>query len=435
MFNRKKLIRIAGRILISLFAVLLLQSSGHTQSSAVTWFKDVQPIINKRCSPCHSPNNPGPFNLISYNDIASRTGFIIEVINNGYMPPWYADTSFSHFANENKITAKEIAIINAWVKTGKKQGKKDKKKKETVAVTLSKPDMVLSRKKPYTIPGDNKEHFKIFVIPSNTPKDRYVKSVQYIPGNKKLSHHSRIMIDTTNQLRPDDGIEVGASSEFEKQGIKMYDLFWKGWVPGNYSYSYPPGTGKLLPANADLIINTHYSPSPVEEKDDLKIEINFLQEPPERLIETFILDEKSISNPPFLIEENKTAKYYMRSPLLPFDISLISVLPHMHLLGKSIKVYAISPGGDVLPVINIPNWNFNWQMSYVFPSFLKLPKGSVVYAEALYDNTSANPRNPFSPPKPVTYGWGTNNEMFNVIFEYVPYKDGDEKIKLSSSGN
>ena len=234
------------------------------------------------------------------------------------------------------------------------------------------------------------------------------------------------MIDTTNQLRVDDGIEVGATSEFQKLSIKMNDNFWHGWIPGNTAIFYPKGTAKRLPKNSDLILNMHYSPSPKTLIENPKILIYLTKTPPKRLVKTFILDENWISNQPFSIPKDTVIKFYVRSPLLTNDISLISITPHMHFLGKSFRAYAITPDGNLIDLIKIDTWDFNWQMTYQFDTLKKIPRGSVVYAEAEYDNTAKNAKNPFSPPREVTYGWGTKNEMMNLIMQFLDYEVGDE---------
>ena len=120
----------------------------------------------------------------------------------------------------------------------------------------------------------------------------------------------------------------------------------------------------------------------------------------------------------------------MRSAVLKDSISLISIMPHMHLLGQSFKSYAITPNGNVIPLVNVPKWDFNWQTTYTFNNFILLPKGTVIYAQAEYDNTVNNPLNPNNPPKLVKYGWGSKDEMMNLVIYYVRYKNGDEQIKL-----
>ena len=120
----------------------------------------------------------------------------------------------------------------------------------------------------------------------------------------------------------------------------------------------------------------------------------------------------------------------MRSPVLRDSISLISIMPHMHLLGQSFKAYAITPNGEIINLVNVPKWDFNWQTTYTFKQLTPLPKGSVIYAQGVYDNTIDNPLNPHHPPKMIQYGWGSKDEMMNLVIYYVSYKNGDEKVLL-----
>jgi hypothetical protein len=389
----------------------------------LTYYRDIEPILARHCVSCHRAGEVAPFPLDNYEEVEKRAAFIAEVTQARYMPPWFADPAFSRFHNERGLPEADIQKIADWVAQGKKKGKSsqgiDIQQFVRDSLRLEAPDFVLEMNKDFLIPGDNSEQFRIFVIPTNLPEDVYVRGVEFVPGNRRLAHHARIMVDTTNRLRADDGIQVGATSEFEQTGVQMFDNFWYGWVPGNLPVFYPEGVAKRLPKNADLVISMHYSPSPVEAVDRSKIRFFLSKKKPERPVKNFILDEDWITNPPFWLPANNTATFYMRSPKVPVDLKLLSVLPHMHKLGRSFKTWAITPKGDIVPLLKIDRWNFNWQTTYQFKAGTVLPKGSVVYAEALYDNTADNPVNPNFPPQDVTYGWGTAQEMMNLIFEYT----------------
>jgi hypothetical protein len=415
---------------LNIFLFLFISFPG---SSQITFLKDVAPVIKSHCIACHKDNGSAPFSLQTYNDVKKRAAFILEVIEDKYMPPYPADPLFAAHANTNVVSQKEISIIKNWIRDGKLKGKSAKKEVEPLKPTVQvKPDRIFRPAPLYIIPGDNTEKFKIFVVPTNLKDTTYISAVEYIPGNARRTHHSRIMIDTSNLLRKDNGIDVGDSSEFQKSGVKMFDEFWKGWVPGNkVSIFYPRGMAKMLPPNADLIINTHYAPGPLEEDDNFSINLYFAKETPKRFIKTFIIDESDVVNGPFFIPPDSLITFYGRSQPLPYDMSLINVLPHMHVLGKSFKAFAITPAAEVVPLIYIPKWQFNWQLTYPFEKLLKLPKGAIIYIQATYDNTSNNLLNPFNPPRPFFYGWGTKNEMMNLIFEFVEYQSGDEKISTS----
>lgn len=400
----------------------------------LTYYQDIQPITKKNCVPCHHKGGVAPFSLETYEDVAHRADFIQMVTESRYMPPWFADPGFSHFSNEKRLSDLDIQTITTWIANGKKRGKTVPLATTIASSNNLEPDLVLRMNQPFQIPGDGSEQFRIFVIPTHTQEELYIRGIEFRPQNLQRAHHARLMIDTTQLLRPDDGIVVGDTlTAFSRLQVQLADYFLYGWVPGNFLSLYPDGIGKRLPKGSDIILNMHYSPSSKPETDQSQIKLYLTKEKPKRLVKTFILDEHWVTNQPFQIPANQVVRFYMRSPLIPVDISLINVLPHMHLLGKSFKAYAITPQGEIINLIKIDDWNFNWQMTYQFEHLIKLPKGSVVYAEAVYDNTAANLRNPHFPPQDVTYGWGTFNEMMNLIFEYLEYEPGDEKRDLYGS--
>ncbi len=419
--------------LLAIIALFTLPHSAQSRQQAPTYFKDIAPIVLTKCAPCHKPGGPGPFQLLTYKDVANKAGFISYVTGIRYMPPWKADPAFRTFANEIRLTDQEIALISDWAKAGAPKGDSVPVKGQEAPQAFEAgrpPDLVLRYNQPYTIPGNNTEQFRIFVVPTGLTADRQVAAVHFVPSNKKLAHHARIMIDTTNRLRADNGIAVGDDSQMQRQRIRLYDYFWHGWVPGNNPVFYPRGFAKRLPKNSDLIVNMHYSPTPVDEVDNPEIHIWFAQGAVSREVKTYIMEENAIANQPFYIPADTTITFYMRSPVLSKDISMISLLPHMHVLGTSFKAFAITGTGDLIPLVKIDKWDFNWQMSYQFPQLIQIPQGSVIYAQATYDNTGANPQNPNSPPKGVSYGWGTYQEMMNFIFQYVDYLPDDEQITM-----
>lgn len=410
--------------------IMCLGISLHAQQP--TYYSHIKPILDRHCVECHSAGGAAPFTLTSYEDVEKRADFIKIAVETRYMPPWFADTAFQTYHNQRGLSSAELKTIADWVALGSRKGKATKSAEtQTGKYVWPKPDIVLSMQKPFMIPGDNTEQFRIFVIPSQNNTDLYISGIDFRPGNTRLAHHARLMLDTTQLLRPDDGVVAGDSAtEFTRRNVQLAHAFWQGWVPGNFPVQYPEGIAKVLPKNADIILNMHYSPSPQPAYDQSEVRLYLSETPPKRLIHSLILDENWITNPPFIVTAGQVVKFYMRSPMAPHDISLINVMPHMHLLGKSFKAYAITPAGKIINLVNIPDWKFNWQMTYAFKKLIKLPKGSVVYAEAVYDNTSNNPRNPHFPPRDATYGWGTFNEMCNLVIEYLDYQPGDEQLEL-----
>lgn len=419
--------------LILSFLFVSLSSHGQDQEDVLTFYDDIQPIIHMHCTPCHQPGRSGPFNLITYEDVAKRADFISYVTAINYMPPWQADPTYQTFLNERIVPEEELEKLYTWIAEGMVEGV-EKKSNHSSPVSFGpnphrKPDASFSMTKPFDIPGDQTEEFRFFNIPTNLPEDTYVEAIEFIPGNKRYVHHSRIMADTTNEIRGIDGLSETDPKVYDYQTKPLSDEFMYGWVPGNFPVFYPPGTGKKLYANTDIILNMHYAPSSLDTTDQSIINFYFNKEEVDREVYTLGLVERHIVDKFFLIKANTRPSFKIEYQV-DTDMSLISVQPHMHYLGQSFHAYAITPDSTEIPLIKIPKWDFNWQTTYQFKSLVKVPAGSTIIAHASFDNTMSNPLNPYIPPRDVTYGWGTKDEMMNLIFYYINHKEGDEDIDL-----
>lgn len=417
-----------------LFVSILIFQNTVIGQEKVDFETSIKPILDKHCVNCHQNGGIAPFALDNWEDVASRAIMIGAVTTSKYMPPWRADTSFQHYKNENYLSKIEIDQINQWIQNGKPRGiveKRKEKKSPQHKFNKKQDDKIhLGFNRAFVIKGENKEEFRFFHMPSTMKKDGYIQSIEFAPGNKQQVHHSRIMMDTTQSISGIDGLSEEDPSILQYQTKPLADPFLFGWVPGNNKIIFPKGIGKKIYAQSDFIVNVHYAPSPIQTSDSSSIIITLAKDSIEREAQTLTLTENNISNQPFVLYPNKKSTFYMRSPQLQDSISLISIMPHMHLLGKTFKSYAITPDGAVLPLVHVPNWDFNWQTTYQYSKFMLLPKGTVIYAEATYDNTNENPLNPFKPARTVGYGWGSKDEMMNLVIYYVKYKKGDEFIDL-----
>ena len=394
----------------------------------ITYYQHIEPIIRTNCAPCHQPQKAGPFNLLTYEDVSKRGKFVAKVTQSRYMPPWHADPEFRHFANERVLSQNEIEMIKQWVEAGMPEGRK---RTETPIPTgpypTRPPDLTVSMDQAFQVPNTNSEEFRFFHLPTRLPQDTYVEAIEFVPGNHAAVHHSRVMADTTNAIAGINGLSENDPKAKEYQKKPLADEFMYGWVPGNFPVFFPAHTGKKLYANTDIILNIHYAPSPIPLSDQSKVNFYYAKVPVEREVHTLTLNERYITNQPFVLRAETKPVFYMHTGQLPEAISLISIMPHMHLLGKTFLAYAITPTDEVIPLIKILNWDFNWQTMYQFQSMVVLPKGTVIFAEATYDNTRQNPENPYNPVRDISYGWGSKDEMMNLIMYYVKYQPGDEK--------
>ena len=421
-------------IKVALFACMVLFQNSILGQERINFETNIKPILTKHCVNCHQNGGIAPFSLDNWADVDARAIMIGAVTASKYMPPWRADTSFQHYKNENYLSKTDIELIQQWIQNDQPRGiverRKEKGSQQIKVKKKQENEIQIGFNRAFVIKGENKEEFRFFHLPSKIKENGYIQSIEFAPGNKKQVHHSRIMIDTTQSISGIDGLSEEDSSILKYQTKPLADPFLFGWVPGNDKIIFPKGIGKKIYANSDFIVNVHYVPSPIQVVDSSSIIIQLSNEPIEREAQTLTLTENNISNQPFIIYPNKKSTFYMRSPILQDSISLISIMPHMHLLGKSFKSYAITPEGNILPLVHVPSWDFNWQTTYQFTKFTVLPKGTVIYAEATYDNTNENPLNPYKPARTVGYGWGSKDEMMNLILYYVKYRQGDELIDL-----
>lgn len=407
---------------VALALWLLVWRSLVSYSQTPTYYADVQPIISRHCVACHQSGGVGPFSLLTYTDVRKRGTFIGNVTQSRYMPPFPADRTFQHYANERGLSEQEIGTIQRWIRAGMPDGNAKNSnataQQPTATADARKPDMVL-RMKPYAIKGDGREDFRYFHVPMQLAKDIWVEAIEFVPGNRKLLHHSRLMIDSTGTMAGINEISEDDPRLRDFQRTPLADEFLYGWVPGNDRVTFPAGTAKRIRAGSDLILNIHYAPSAKPDTDQSEVRLYLSHDANPRPVHTLTLTERAITNQPFVLTANTKPTFYMNYGPLPDSIQLLSVLPHMHRLGRSVRAFAVTPDGDAVNLISIPDWDYNWQLSYFFRNLLLLPKGATLIAEATYDNTDQNPLNPNRPARDVRYGWNATDEMMNLVFYYV----------------
>ncbi len=420
--------------------------------SLLTFSEHISPIIYNNCVECHHENGGAPFSLTTYHDVAKRSKMIAYVTAEKYMPPWPADKSYSSFLGEKGLTDKEIKMIRIWHKQGAKQGNPDLEA-EVPKVEGSKygaPDLVVKMPKQIPIIGNNLDRFLIAKLPYEIPVDTFVKMIEFVPGNRRFVHHmnghllqyfrpkdiwqGKTWVDREDYLQQDAYIAL--DFPYTDGSFPTLVPSIVNYLPGVQAVEYPEGIGGFkLPKTGMFYLNDiHYGPSPIDTFDLSYLNIYYADKAPERPLREFQLGTSGVSPviPPLVIPPN-TVKRFTTQLRIPKDLSLVTINPHMHLLGKSMKAYAITPELDTIPLINIDDWNFRWQYFYTFKRLLKIPKGSVIKVEATFDNTLDNLDNPFDPPRLITGREGsmkTTDEMFQFIINYLPYKEGDENISL-----
>jgi hypothetical protein len=433
---------------------------GCSDSTSYTFNKDIAPILAENCISCHRSGGAAPFAFSTYQEVFRKKKTIASVIQSGYMPPWPADKSYTSFLDQKGLTPKEIKTIVSWVEQGAPEGE------ESLSVDLvaeerphplGEPDLRLALK-PIAIRGNNRDRFLVVKVPLELDQDTFVRAVEFEPGPNYLVHHMNghlLNYPSDNKSDVFDGkrvIEVEqprASYLVDFDSLKLYnDDGTKpqrihsavNYLPGAEPTMYPSGIGGFrMNRKAAFVANDiHYGPVPKDYVDSSYINVYFDSVPPKRPIYEFMMGTNGVApvQPPLYIPANTVKKF--RSVLqIPEDISILTINPHMHLLGKSFLAYALTPGQDTIRLIHIPKWNFRWQYFYTFTKMVKIPAGSRVIVEATFDNTSKNPDNPNQPPQDVSErldrggeGMRTTDEMLQFIVTYLPYQSGDEDVSL-----
>jgi hypothetical protein len=390
--------------------------------SKVTFTRDIAPIIQMRCFNCHREGEVAPFELSSFEDVVAHADMITAVIDQNVMPPWIpGKDSQPKFIGERSLSAAEKQIIHDWIDGGCVKGNEADLPPIPVFTPgwqLGTPDLIVRMNEEFAVPADGPDLLQNFVIPLPTTEDQLVAAIEFHPGNKRVVHHAVLFLDDRGQARKlDEATAEPGYGNFGGPGIVPSGALG-GWSPGNTARRLPNDMGRYLKKGSDLVVQIHYHPTGKREVDQSEIGIYFVGQPV----------EQSLRQPNKLVGSMWMANYEMDIPAnesnyqrstkyrIPKDISLVGIVPHMHLLGKSMKVTARYPSGDDQTLIDVPQWNYNWQDEYYYEKPIKLPAGTELYVEAAFDNSSNNPLNPSSPPKRVTWGEETTDEMLFCFF-------------------
>lgn len=415
----------------------------------ITYYKDIAPIVAAKCASCHHPGGGGPFSLLNYEDVSKRVSFIKDVIQSRYMPPWQPDNSYVHFANDRSLPENEISLIAKWIDSGSPKGKEIKPVNPPPPVFEDtkygrRPDMVLKIADSFLVKGDNEEQFIVFKIPFELKDTANIEAIEFYSNNKKLIHHANYAVHAVT----DKALDIYSSAPYvdlndnDKTGFNQYVPYRKtityygGWIPGTTYEYYPGDFGWVMPRRGVILLTIHFAPTPVDEKSLSGVNLFFKKSPVKRPVKVISfgsggIGEKEIT-PSFFIKANQVKTFTLDLANPGEDFSAMYVWPHMHYIGKEFKAYALTPQGDTVKLVHIPQWDFRWQDIYRFKKLVKIPKGSVIHIEGTYDNTADNPANPKSPPESV-WSLGTmrsTDEMMTLIMVFLPYKQGDENLSI-----
>ena len=395
-------------------------------AGGVTFSKDIAPVLFERCAGCHRPDGSAPFSLLTYQEARSRAAQLAAITAARTMPPWQPEPGHGSFVGSRRLSDAEIQLFRTWAGQGAPEGDPrdlPRPPQWTSDWELGPPDLVITLPV-YQLRADGPDMFRNIVVPAGFSGTKYVRAWQFRPGNRFV-HHATIQMDTTGlSRRLDAGDDSPGYEGVVALTARAPDGFFLDWAPGHRPATAVEGTAWPLEGASDLVVMLHLKPSGKPETVQASLGLYFSDKPPSRLPVMLRLTRQDLD-----IAAGDRSYETADSYTLPVDVVMHTVQPHAHYLGRRFEGTALLPDGRSVPLIQILDWNFNWQDVYHYQDPIALPAGSRISMRIVYDNSDANPRNPHRPPRPVGYGQQTDDEMAELWFQVLTRTEAD-RVKL-----
>ena len=368
---------------------------------AVTYAREVSRILQSHCVTCHRPGEIAPFSLTDYRHAAGWSSMIAEVVDEGRMPPWHASPEHGKFANDARLSADEKRAIRDWVAAGSPEGDPADLPPPPRFVEgwqIPRPDLVLEMPREVEIPAEGSMPYELVEIDPKLTRDVWVRASQVRPGNPAVVHHVVVFV-----LPP--GVE-----KIDEAGGD----FLAAYAPGMPPRVLPDGMAKRIPAGSRIVLQLHYTPRGTKQVDRSRIGLVFADSATvhKELMSGMALNFR-LQIPPGTRDYVSRADFRFSRPSM-----LLSLLPHMHLRGKSMRFVAEYPDGRREVILDVPRYEFDWQNLYVLDRPKPMPEGTILHTEARFDNSAENPNNP-DPKRAVTFGEQTRDEMHVGYLNFV----------------
>jgi peroxiredoxin len=359
----------------------------------ITWSRHVAPIFYRRCVECHRDGQIAPFALTSFEETVGWGQTIAEVIEEERMPPWNANPEFGTFSNDCRLTDQEKEQVLTWVDNGCPKGDPaDLPAAPQFADgwRMPQPDQVVyMREKEFNIPAEGVVEYQYWEVDPKFEEDKYITAVEAKPDNTAVVHHIIAYMRLPGEKNP--------------KGLGSMLI---GYAPGTSPLIFPEGTAMRVPAGTKFIFELHYTPNGEPQTDRSYVGMKFTDRDNVKRLVT----GSEVLNSKFSIDPGASNYEVTAQKRIKADVDLLSLTPHMHLRGKSFRYEAIYPDGQREVLLDVPRYDFNWQLRYEFAEPKRLTKGTRILCTAHFDNSTANPNNP-DPTRAVGWGQQSWDEM------------------------
>jgi len=401
--------------------------------NAPTFAQDVAPILHEKCSACHRPGGPAPFDLLTYEDARTQALQILGAIEEGRMPPWLPIPGDVEFEGDRSLEGEEREILRAWFDGGMRSGELTDMALPSFedGWALGAPDRTIRTTRSFPVPATGEDIFRNLVIPVPLSERVWVRGIEIRFTDASVVHHAMVTLDQTSSSRRMAGLDTlpGYDGMFFATEAIGPSGFLLGWTPGKEPALSPQDLAFALDPGTDLVLQLHIRPRGDARDVGAEIGLHFSAGAPSRTPLTLRLGAEELDIPPGEASYTEEDSY-----LLPVDIEMLGVYPHAHYLGKQVSLEAVLPDSTRLTVLEIPEWDFNWQDAYRFEAPLSLPAGTRLDARFVYDNSESNPHNPTRPPERVIYGPRSTDEMGEIWMQVVPGSGADLPTLVADFG-
>ncbi|MGI8990943.1 MAG: thiol-disulfide isomerase [Bryobacteraceae bacterium] len=395
--------------------------------AAVTYDRDVAPILRKNCQGCHRPGEAAPMSFLTYKETRPWASAIKEAVALKKMPPWFADPHYGKFSNDRSLAPNEIQTLVRWAETGAAEGKTRDLPKAAkfvdgwnIVSAGGKPDVEFEMPAEFKVPASGTIEYQYILIPGNFTEDKWVQRAEVRPGNRAVLHHVIAFVRPPGSKWMKDA-QPGVPFVPAKGGGEGNGEFLVGYAPGTLPEILEPGRAKLIKAGSDFIFQMHYTANGKEGVDRSKIGLVFATEPVKERVYTL-----AAMNNKFEIPAGD-ANYQVDSSFeFGSEAKVVALFPHMHLRGKDFEYRAVYPTGEKEMLLNVPHYSFSWQLSYYPVKDLVMPKGTKIECTAHFDNSVNNPNNPDA-TKAVKWGDQSWEEMMIGFFDVAIDRDTELK--------
>ena len=426
--------RLWSPLLIVLFGVVFAAPSVHLggpERPDPTWADDVAPILFQNCVGCHRPGGSAPFGLLTWADAAERADRLARAVGTGAMPPWLPASDGPAYVGSRGLSAEQIETVRAWVASGAPAGdlaEAPRPPEQTSDWYLGPPDLVVDLPE-FETPAEGTDIYRNLVVPIPVEGERWVRAVDLRPGNARVVHHARMMVDYTSSSRRAD--EEDATPGFDGMDVRTEasnpEGHFVGWTPGKRLLPSQDGMAWRVDSSTDLVAQLHLRLTGEPEIVRGQVGFYFAESAPTEHPAILIISSMDIDIPP-----GETDYRISNSFTLPVPVEVLSIYPHAHYLGKEMIVTALRPDGRQITLLHIPDWDFDWQDEYRLVDPIRLPAGTTILKEFSYDNSAMNPDNPFSPPQRVVFGSNSTDEMGDLVLQVLPESEGDRAALLAA---